>query len=367
MRLANIIAAKRREKGITQDELAAHAGVSKASVSKWENGLSYPDITLLPIIASYFDISIDQLMDYSPQLTQEEITKVYNKMCEDFASRPFEDVFVECEMLVKKHFSCYELVIHVVVLYINHLSLMADAARKEEVIKKIIALCGQVLNNSRDVSLLQRAAKYQAMGYLGIGDAKSVLELFADENGHPKEHGDGALVSQAHQMLGDNEKANEVEQVELIQSLVHIFNSLTQCIMLNLDNYEAAKMAYERAEALDEIFNMRRLDANVVCILHVAGSRMHHHAGQTKKTIESLEKLVDICTTDLFPYNLRGDEFFDLIDKWIAKQDQISTRSEDVTKNHILNDLLLDPAFENLHGEQDFKNLVKKFKDFMRR
>lgn len=53
LHIANIILTKRREKGVTQEELATYIGVSKASVSKWENGQSYPDITFLPQLAAY--------------------------------------------------------------------------------------------------------------------------------------------------------------------------------------------------------------------------------------------------------------------------------------------------------------------------
>ena len=44
--IAQTIIDKRKEKGITQEDLAEYIGVSKASVSKWETGQSYPDITL---------------------------------------------------------------------------------------------------------------------------------------------------------------------------------------------------------------------------------------------------------------------------------------------------------------------------------
>jgi transcriptional regulator with XRE-family HTH domain len=54
LNIAKTIVSKRREKGITQDELAAYIGVSKASVSKWETGQSYPDILFLPQLAAYF-------------------------------------------------------------------------------------------------------------------------------------------------------------------------------------------------------------------------------------------------------------------------------------------------------------------------
>ena len=46
--LAHTISEKRREKGITQEQLAEFVGVTKASVSKWETGQSLPDLTLLP-------------------------------------------------------------------------------------------------------------------------------------------------------------------------------------------------------------------------------------------------------------------------------------------------------------------------------
>ena len=57
----------RRSKGITEDELASYIGVSKSSVSKWENSITYPDIMLLPQLATLFNISLDELMGYEPQ------------------------------------------------------------------------------------------------------------------------------------------------------------------------------------------------------------------------------------------------------------------------------------------------------------
>ncbi|MBP3611155.1 MAG: helix-turn-helix transcriptional regulator [Lachnospiraceae bacterium] len=50
----------RKTKGIKQEQLAEHLGVSTQAVSKWENG-SYPDGDLLPRIAEYFEVSIDYL------------------------------------------------------------------------------------------------------------------------------------------------------------------------------------------------------------------------------------------------------------------------------------------------------------------
>ena len=59
--LCSRIAALRREAGMTQEQLANSLGISFQAVSKWENGLSCPDIMLLPELADLFSVSIDSL------------------------------------------------------------------------------------------------------------------------------------------------------------------------------------------------------------------------------------------------------------------------------------------------------------------
>lgn len=78
------IAEARKRKGLTQDQLAEAMGVSPQAVSKWENDISCPDITLLPQLADYFGISVDDLLrgPSAPeaQIVPEEERKDFNKM-----------------------------------------------------------------------------------------------------------------------------------------------------------------------------------------------------------------------------------------------------------------------------------------------
>lgn len=57
-----LISALRREHGLTQKELASLLGVSDKAVSKWERGECFPDITLIPPLATCLGVSADELL-----------------------------------------------------------------------------------------------------------------------------------------------------------------------------------------------------------------------------------------------------------------------------------------------------------------
>ena len=59
----------RRKKGLSQQELADKLDISRQSVYKWEQGISYPEITKLPELAKLFDVTVDDLLNDSIDLT----------------------------------------------------------------------------------------------------------------------------------------------------------------------------------------------------------------------------------------------------------------------------------------------------------
>lgn len=72
----------RKKKGLTQEDLAAKLSISSQSVSKWENGVCYPDMAQIPIIANFFGVSLDELFNYDIaqlEMKIDEIIKEHNK------------------------------------------------------------------------------------------------------------------------------------------------------------------------------------------------------------------------------------------------------------------------------------------------
>ena len=72
--LGMMISTLRKEKGMTQLELAEKMGVTDKAVSKWERDLSFPDISSIPKLAEIFEVSVDELMQVKTE-TKENIGK----------------------------------------------------------------------------------------------------------------------------------------------------------------------------------------------------------------------------------------------------------------------------------------------------
>ncbi len=72
----------RKEKRITQETLADVLGVSYQSVSRWELGVCYPDMELLPTIANYFGVSIDKLLSNDVDSKEADQQRFYDKLNE---------------------------------------------------------------------------------------------------------------------------------------------------------------------------------------------------------------------------------------------------------------------------------------------
>ena len=90
MEIGNKIRKLRQNKGITQEILAQALGVSYQAVSRWENNLTMPDISLLPDISVYFGISIDELFEMSSDKHLERIENMLSDR-ETLTNREFKE------------------------------------------------------------------------------------------------------------------------------------------------------------------------------------------------------------------------------------------------------------------------------------
>jgi transcriptional regulator with XRE-family HTH domain len=79
MSFSENLRALRRGKNKTQEELSAALSVAPQTISKWERGESYPDFPLLPPLAAYFDVSLDELVGMAEYRSEEKRKELLNK------------------------------------------------------------------------------------------------------------------------------------------------------------------------------------------------------------------------------------------------------------------------------------------------
>ena len=93
MKISQIIKEKRKHLGLTQENIAEYLGVSIPAVSKWENGTTYPDITLLPGLARLLKTDLNTLMSFNEEMSEVEIKNVVMKVQSIIQEDGFEDGF----------------------------------------------------------------------------------------------------------------------------------------------------------------------------------------------------------------------------------------------------------------------------------
>ena len=96
MELGKKIRQLRFRAGLTQEQLADRLGVGAQAVSKWENTVAMPDITLLPCLAEIFGVTIDDLFDLT---VEQRLNRIENSL--DIESELSQDVFREYEDFLK--------------------------------------------------------------------------------------------------------------------------------------------------------------------------------------------------------------------------------------------------------------------------
>lgn len=124
--LGNTIYELRKQKGMTQEQLARLLNVSNAAISKWENNLSYPDISLLKPLARTLGISIDELLNFQASLTNDEIDEIKKKISSLYESNKIDEAVNLSEDYIKEYPTDYALKFQIGSLYFRYAAAKPD-------------------------------------------------------------------------------------------------------------------------------------------------------------------------------------------------------------------------------------------------
>ena len=264
LNLSDNIIRLRHEKKLTQEELADFMGVTKASVSKWEKGINTPDLLLLPRLAAYFDVTIDELIGYEAQLSSEQIRRQYAELSKDFAVRPFADVLGKARALAHKYYACYPFLLQLSLLYLNHHMLAETEEERRILLLEAVGWCDRILENCSDVGVCSDAVVLRAGLHLQLGKATEAIEALEPSADPSRLAGqNGNLLVQAYQLAGDTTKARSYAQVKQYLDLMNLIGDAILALSLNENDINQCEETIRRITGVMELYHLETLHPNV--------------------------------------------------------------------------------------------------------
>ena len=164
--------------GYTQSELAILLSVSPQAVSRWENGQAFPDITFLPLLAKYLNVSIDEMMGLEAQKNKNLEKELYERkraiIEDEFEKLQNQQRILEIyeELARTKVFYLISYFQYLICMKSNENSISKELEERLEIARQMIRDCLRTSNMCDRMQLLSTVASYED---------EEKLTLWADE------------------------------------------------------------------------------------------------------------------------------------------------------------------------------------------
>lgn len=171
IRLGEKIRSLRKGKNISQEVLAQYLGVSFQAVSKWENGDNLPDVTMIPAIAAFFEVSTDELFDFNRIQMERKVQQACWEIADYRYTQP-KKAEEDLRMLLKQY-PGNEIIL-------NNLIYSLQINKKHS---EVIDICKALIESTRYDDVKYDAARILAKTYHEIGQqalVKPTLELIPE-------------------------------------------------------------------------------------------------------------------------------------------------------------------------------------------
>ncbi|MBE6588445.1 MAG: helix-turn-helix transcriptional regulator [Ruminococcaceae bacterium] len=280
----------RKEKKITQSLLAEKLGVSCQAISKWENDQCAPDVSLFPIMADLFEVSIDRLFGYHMNSYADEVKEIMK------AADDSMDTYKEIEIIsegLSKYPNSPDLKIYLAfsLSMVNRMS--NDENEKSEAIKKAIKLCNEVVDSCGDIKQVDSALHMLTRIYNETGNYNKSEECIAKISADSY---DSRILGTVN-MLGvkkcfvEQEQYAEMSLWKMYWTMSHVFESLVGTFIVNAE-YEKALAFLEAHDNLLSIFDSGCENFNATYKIIVSDSRAKTYMkmGNKEKCLEELRR-----------------------------------------------------------------------------
>lgn len=340
----------RKGKNLTQEQLASMVGVSAGAVSKWENGNSTPDISLLAPLARALNTSVDILLSFQSQLSETDVANIKQELIEVFLHEGYDAGEAKCLQYLNEYANSIQLKNEVASLIYMYLMMAKEPS--EEFIKSkkqySLALLQQVVDS--------REPKYTPMALFAIAYIQMTMENYEESEKALKELPQNPIDSvNIHSILyikqGKNNEAMKLCSNKLMYYMLYSCSMLSTLANVSKieKNYDKAIFYLDTWYKLQQIFKTGLGSAAFnYCKLYVEMDKKEVAAGWFKTYVEEL-----IST----PYGYQINPYFEEIKL------EVNPDGQKIIRKKLLQSIINEDEFKVLAGITDYEKGISKLKD----
>ncbi|MGL4107399.1 helix-turn-helix domain-containing protein [Clostridium sp. LP20] len=349
LNVGEIILRLRKEKGITQDQLASMVGISAGAVSKWENGNSMPDISLLSPLARALNTTPDVLLSFHQDLSEKEVSNIKEELTKLFLHEGYKEGEEKSQMYLKNYPNSIHL--KVVIASLLNMYLMMSEDNSEEFIKRkrmeSLGLFQEVVEN--------RDPKYTSIALFSIAHIQMELGNYEESEKALNDISQTIDPVTLYPALFIKQgKTKEGMKYCNNKLLYYVNNSCFMLIMLAKiskvqGDYEKAIFYLESSHALHNIFKIGINAATYNFIkLYIETDKKEEAAKWFKTYVDEL-----ISTG----YDYHSNPYFEEIELEVKEEEQ------KVMRKRLLEEMVGEEEFKALAGILDYESAINKLKD----
>ena len=292
--LAKNIRLFRKEKGLTQEQLAEVFDVTVGAIHKWEAGLSTPDVSVLMELADFFDISMDTLLGFD---LRDNRVKELAKRLRNMTDRKEPDGLQEAEKALLKYPHSVEVVHEAAYMYQAFATTVSDKNKYYKRAKELYELAIRLLPSGCSDPWINDTVLYGGLAttILAMGDVDSAVDILKKHNAGGEYN---ATIGNILAGRKDTKEADIFLSYGLVIQLGKFMNlTIGKALFyLNTKQYQEAKdvmiwtmdtISYLRKEETPCYID--KLECICLCGLSMAELKMHRKA-EAKKTLLKAKK-----------------------------------------------------------------------------
>ena len=341
---------KRKAMGMTQDQLATALGVSIAAVSKWETGGAYPDITLLAPIARLLDVTVDDLLGFEPQLSEDQVMELCGRCTKLFESSDYESAVSLAEQSIREYPNSAFLKLRMGSVFMMH----TPCARTEDEATHLLGRAESLMREaSGSENIKIRETALSGLSALLMQQKRYEEALKALDGIHSPEIEPNQMKVSIYYAMGDYEKSKQVAQYLLA---THAFGC--NIALHTLANFAKKKKDYPLALRMENLnlqlskmFDRDRIygqDLNHYLMI----AQCHAEQKQERETLDALKAFLKCAQMPADHDAVKASPFFDSIEM----SETLQSKSY---LNHCAREMINgNPAFDFLWRNPEYQEIL---------